>query len=208
MTARLKISVISSPNPKEDEAALITDLLESGLERFHLRKPKCKAQKLASILNEIPHELHPKIVIHRNHELLKDYNLGGYHHRAEEKLKPCPKGTRSRSLHKVHELLVENEVLDYVFIGPVFSSVSKAGYKAKMSLSSLSAALEKLDSQAKRPLVYALGGIRKNKLPAILETGFDGVALLGSIWGKPDPVRAFREFKTAVSNVSKTYPRW
>ena len=43
-------------------------------------------------------------------------------------------------------------------------------------------------------MVYALGGIRRNKIGYLMDTGFDGVALLGSIWGKPNPVHAFKEF--------------
>jgi thiamine monophosphate synthase len=57
--------------------------------------------------------------------------------------------------------------------------------------------------KGKRPLVYALGGIRRNKISTLVETGFDGFALLGSIWGKPDPVVAYREFNTSLQNISR-----
>ena len=46
----------------------------------------------------------------------------------------------------------------------------------------------------KKPSVFALGGIRKKKIKRLSEVGFDGVALLGSIWGSRDPLRALNEF--------------
>ena len=49
-------------------------------------------------------------------------------------------------------------------------------------------------------MVYALGGIRRNKIGYLMDTGFDGVALLGSIWGKPNPVHAFKEFARTVDS--------
>ena len=46
----------------------------------------------------------------------------------------------------------------------------------------------------KKPKVFALGGIRRKKMKRLSEVGFDGVALLGSIWGNRDPLRALNEF--------------
>ena len=203
MTNLLKIIVISSPNFKSSEARTVTRLLESGLEKFHLRKPDHSTDRIAHLLDEIPKEFHCKIIMHRAFELMKDYDLGGYHHSSSEKLRKTPT-LRSRSLHKASELEVETDILDYVFLGPVFPSISKSGHKPKMSLPLLRNALSKLDSKAKRPLVYALGGIRKNKLSTIIEAGFDGVSLLGSVWGKPDPVRAFKEFVTSANHYDRS----
>ena len=87
MRNSLKITVISSPNFKNQEAVMITRLMEAGLEKFHLRKPEASSNKIASLLEEIPSIHHPKIIIHRKIELLEDYKLGGYHHRSDEKLK-------------------------------------------------------------------------------------------------------------------------
>ena len=118
MRNSLKITVISSPNFKNQEAVMITRLMEAGLEKFHLRKPEASANEIASLLEEIPSVHHPKIMIHRKIELLEDYKLGGYHHRSDEKLKEIS-SSRSRSLHKPRELEIETDILDYVF-GPGF----------------------------------------------------------------------------------------
>ena len=197
MTHLLKTLIISSPNVKDGEAKIITNLFDAGLERFHLRKPHCSSSKIARILDVIPREFHDKIVLHRNFELLQDYALGGYHHKSYETLREV-NGSKSRSTHKIGELFVENEVMDYLFFGPVFHSISKKEHIPKISMDEIRKALTKLKKNSKRPLVYALGGIRRNKVYSIIEAGFDGVALLGSIWGKPDPVAAFELFKASL----------
>jgi thiamine monophosphate synthase len=50
-------------------------------------------------------------------------------------------------------------------------------------------------TKLKRPLIYALGGVRRRKIPELFNLGFDGVTLLGSIWGKKDPVAAFEKYR-------------
>ena len=112
-----------------------------------------------------------------------------------EKLIQC-KGTISRSLHTLDELKEIKEPLDYCFFGPVFESISKKGYVPKVSLPELGAVLYNFKkSKSKKPLVYALGGVRRRKIPELFNLGFDGVALLGSIWGKKDPVTAFERYQ-------------
>ena len=52
----------------------------------------------------------------------------------------------------------------------------------------------RLKKMTKKPKVFALGGIRRKKMKRLSEVGFNGVALLGSIWGSRDPLRALNEF--------------
>ena len=199
MSSALRIAVISSPNFQNGEPNIVTDLLESGLEKFHLRKPDHSVTKLAKFLDAIPKRQLKKIIVHRAPELLKDYPVGGYHHTSHESLKSFRR-SRSRSLHKLKELSNLEPELSYVFFGPVYHSISKVGHKPKVPLVDIRKNLAKLSRNPKRPLVYALGGIRRNKIGYIMETGFDGVALLGSIWGKPNPVHAFKEFALTVDS--------
>ena len=206
MSSSLQIAIISSPNFREGENKMMINLFKAGVTKFHLRKPEHSSSSIARLIKKVPSEYHNRIVLHRAPELLNDFELGGYHHRSNEPLREVP-CARSRSLHQINELQVETELLDYVFFGPVFQSISKVGHKPKVSLPRLAFALDKLDAKPKRPLVYALGGIRRNKISTIVETGFDGVALLGSIWGKPDPVAAYKEFNHSLQNMSRLHIR-
>ena len=173
----------------------ISDLFEVGLQRFHLRKPDATASEVAKLLGQIPDIYHGRIVLHRFPELIKDFSLCGYHHYSKEKLVET-KGTISRSLHKLDELKNLNEPLDYCFFGPVYESISKKGYIPKVSLPELGGLLYNLKKESsKKPLIYALGGVRRRKIPELFNLGFDGVTLLGSIWGKKDPVAAFERYQ-------------
>ena len=189
------IILISPPSRKSGEVAILTKLFEAGLARFHLRKPNWSVQELSQYLSKVPTEHISKIVIHRFPELLNDFALAGYHHTSTESIRQT-KGSKSRSLHKLSELINLQDPLDYAFFGPVYHSISKKGYTPKISLNEIFAFFNsgKLKQLPKVPNIYALGGIRKKKIKKLSEIGFNGVALLGSVWGSRDPLRAMNEF--------------
>ena len=189
------IILISPPSAKNGEIEMLDEFFDAGLQRFHLRKPNFSTDELSKYLEKVSPKNLSKIVIHRAPQLLEQFPLAGYHYTSTENTLSI-KGSVSRSMHKLSELKNFNENLDYVFFGPVYHSISKKGYSPKISLSEIfsffrSGRLEKLN---KKPKVFALGGIRKKKTKRLSEVGFDGVALLGSIWGSRDPLRAIKEF--------------
>ena len=187
--------LISSPSEKNGEIEMLDEFFDAGLQRFHLRKPNFSTDELCKYLEQVSPKNLSKIVIHRAPQLLEQFPLAGYHYTSTEPSLSI-NGSASRSLHKLSELKNFNENLDYVFFGPVYHSISKKGYSPTISLSEIfsffrSGRLEKLNKKTK---VFALGGIRKKKMKRLVEVGFDGVALLGSIWGSRDPLRAIKEF--------------
>lgn len=184
--------LISSPRMRRREAHHVEEMFESGLARFHLRKPDHSAREVARILDKLPEKCIGKVVLHRHAELLADYPLAGYHHSSIEK-RISVEGSSSRSFHRLPKLAENKEKLDYAFFGPVFESISKEGHGPKVPMS----ALEDYFTQPKAkgcPAVYALGGIRRKKIRGLLEMGFTGVAILGAVWGKKDPVSALEGF--------------
>ena len=189
------IILISPPSRKSGEVEILTKLFEAGLARFHLRKPNWSVRELSQYLSQVPTEHISKIVIHRSPELLNDFPLAGYHHTSTESIRQI-KGSHSRSLHRLSELINLNDRLDYAFFGPVYHSISKKGYTPKISLNEIFAFFNsgKLKQLPKVPKIYALGGIRKKKIKKLSEIRFNGVALLGSVWGSRDPLRAMNEF--------------
>lgn len=189
----MDVLLITQPKLKHNEAILISKLFDAGLEKLHLRKPIHSALEISCLLDAIPEHCLPNIVMHRHPKLVADYGLAGYHFADGEKIKSLS-GTSSQSFHRLEDLLSINSELDYVFYGPVYRSISKKGYEPKVPLPVVRKTLSQLSEIKKRPKVYALGGIRRKKMIPIAEVGFDGVALLGSIWGHSDPVKAFRKF--------------
>lgn len=196
MTDLPSIILISPPSKKDGEINLLCQFFDAGLSRFHLRKPNFSAEDLKRYLNQIPSEHLSKIVVHRCPEVLADFAVGGYHFRSNEPAHQVLKGTSSKSLHKLSELTGLKETMDYVFLGPIFRSISKQGYGPKISLNEIFSLFisGRLNSLAKIPKVYALGGIRKKKMLRLSEVGFSGVALLGSVWGSRDPLKSIKDF--------------
>lgn len=189
--------LISPPSKQKGEIEMLGQFFDAGLMRFHLRKPNFSFEELCEYLEQVPEKYLSRIVVHRSAELLNKFPLAGYHHTSTEKTKVV-KGSASRSLHKLSELSKLDEDLDYIFFGPVYESISKKGYRPKISLSDIFSFFQAntLNSLVKKPKVFALGGIRKKKIKRLSEVGFDGVALLGSVWGSRDPLRALNEFLT------------
>lgn len=187
--------LITGSSIKSGESGILCELFEIGLQRLHIRKPHARAIEVAKLIDAIPSTYHDRIVLHRFPELLKDLTLAGYHFHSQEKLFET-NGTRSRSLHRLSELQNIEEPLDYCFFGPVYESISKKGYIPKVSLPELGGVLfNRKKKKSNSPLVYALGGVRRRKVPELFNLGFDGVTLLGSIWGKKDPVAAFERYQ-------------
>ena len=200
-----KIVVISSPNHKEGEAKHIQDLIGAGLWRFHLRKPNWSADELRSLLKELPEACLRRVVLHRRRELLAEFPLAGYHLTSTETYPTgaCP-GTLSRSFHDLGSLEACEEELNYVFIGPVFDSVSKQGYASAFEPSALRDFFRKRRrDETSRIHTFALGGIVPDRVRVCLGLGFDGVAVLGGIWASRDPTKKLHRYLAAFPWMSQ-----
>jgi thiamine-phosphate pyrophosphorylase len=177
----MKLIVITSPQFIGGEASYITSMLQKGIDLVHLRKPESSPCDCAKLLDAIPEELHRRIVIHYHHCLCKDYHLGGMHispYHMSHTPHRC-NGTISRSCHSIDEIVSFKSSYDYLFLSPIFNSISKQGYHGAFSASQLQEAQQKgiIDNK-----VIALGGITANNLSVVKQLGFGGAALLGDVW--------------------------
>ena len=213
----MKLIIISSPKKNTSEPEIVTQLFKNGLEIFHLRKPGFSQKELEEYLNLIPGEFFNRIVIHSYHKLAVKYNLRGIHltrrHRRQKfktwlKIKYVksknPDITITASFHSLESLFEDQSNYDYVFLSPVFDSISKGNYQAKFSGHNLEVILSKTQQK-----VIALGGVNIDKIDKIKEMNFVGMALHGAIWESKDPVEAFRNINKAcqynqTSEVLKT----
>lgn len=75
---------------------------------------------------------------------------------------------------------------DYVFLSPIFDSISKQGYKAAFTPEQIEAAQGIIDQQ-----VVALGGMSLERVPLVRGMGFGGAAFLGDVWQHAADERAF-----------------
>lgn len=179
----MKLIAITTPSFFEGEARKIALLFSEGMQRLHLRKPHGGKEELRRLLDDIPAEYHPHIVVHDHFDLVSDYRLAGIHLNSRNPHVPEGfAGSISRSCHTLEEVQA-NKSLDYLFLSPIFRSISKEGYGEGFSLETLrNASLQGIIDEK----VIALGGICEQNIPTIRTLHFGGFAVLGALWGK-DP---------------------
>ncbi|MGN0201467.1 MAG: thiamine phosphate synthase [Candidatus Cryptobacteroides sp.] len=179
----MEIAVITLPDFFEGETGLVNELFSLGLGRLHLRKPGAGKEETAEWLGRIRPEYLPRIVLHDHHELAVEFNLGGIHLNGRNPEAPSGMDRNrfsvSKSCHSLQEVRENLGCCDYLFLSPVFDSISKEGYGAAFSPAELERAAQENLLQEK---VYALGGICAEKLPEVRQMGFHGAAVLGWLW--------------------------
>lgn len=196
----MKLIVVSQPFFFDGEVAAITALCRAGLELFHLRKPGSSAEECGALLEQLPPFCRGRIVTHDHFGLVARFGLRGVHLNGRNPLPPPGfAGQRSASCHSLEELAGrKREGFDYLFLSPVFDSLSKRGYRAAFPPEALAAAREAgvLDGQR----VVALGGIRPELLEQVAAWGFGGAAVLGYVW-QGDPVGRLRLLQEAAARL-------
>ena len=121
--------VITSPSFIPDEASFLHRLFVHGVDIVHLRKPGATAEECARLLDDLTSDDRRRIVIHDFFELAEPYGLKGIHLNARRSTVPDGyEGHVSRSCHSLEEVKRYKDVCDYVFLSPIFDSVSKQGY--------------------------------------------------------------------------------
>lgn len=199
-----QLVLLTAPTALPDEARLLTDLLTHGVERLHLRKPGRPAEQLEALIQALPKQFYPRLVLHAYPHLVRHYQLGGLHltgsQRAAARRRPAllPGQTLSTSFHSLAEISRHRRRYDYVFLSPIFDSISKAGYASNFDLPAVQAFLQKLAARrGYRPAVLALGGVDSQTVGLARQAGFAGAAVLGTVWQNPDPVAAFRALRAS-----------
>lgn len=176
----MKLIVITTPHFFEGEAAAITSLFHAGLEILHLRKPDASIEDIEHLLHQLPAEYMDRIVTHEHFQLAISHGLKGIHlNRRNPQVPAGYAGHISCSCHSFEEVMQRKSDCNYVFLSPIYDSISKTDYTSAFTYGNLQEAQQTgiIDSQ-----VIALGGINQAHLPQISSLGFGGAALLGDIW--------------------------
>ena len=133
--------VITSPGFLQGEADFIDRLFGHGLDRLHLRKPGADIGECRRLLDGISREWLPRIVVHDNFGLCREYGLGGVHLNGRNPMAPPNhEGSVSRSCHSLEEISRYKGECDYLTLSPIFNSISKQGYMAAFGPGQLAAA--------------------------------------------------------------------
>ena len=176
----MKIIAITVPKMIDEDAYLISNLLKMGIHSVHLRKPEATINKCRQLLTKLTKEERAKIIIHDYPELYTEFSLKGIH--INKNITSLPdgyNGFKTRSCHSFEEIERYKTEYDYLFLSPIFDSISKVGYKSGVTKEEL---LKASTSGIIDHKVIALGGITLNMMPYFQELNFGGIAMIGGIY--------------------------
>lgn len=196
----MRIVAITPGEPFATEAEAIRMLLGEGVWRVHLRLPAAAEGDVRRLIEALPPELYPRLSLHDRFNLAVEYGIGGVHLNGRNPAPPAGfGGVVSRSCHSLEEL-AGRTAEEYLFLSPVYDSISKQGYGAAFTRQELEAAGAAGVIGAR---TVALGGVTPERLPELAAWGFGGAALLGYLWGDRS-LAAIRERMRRLKSIAKS----
>ena len=177
----MKLIVVTTPTFFVEEDQIITALFEEGLDILHLRKPETPAMYSERLLTLIPQKYHKHIVTHEHFYLQEEFGLMGIHLNRRNLVEPHDySGHISCTCRTLDEIENKKHFYDYLFLSPVFDSVSRQR-PAAFTVEELRQAEHSglIDNK-----VMALGGVRLENLPLVRDLGFGGGVIMGDLWNK------------------------
>lgn len=173
--------LLSYPEFFAGESNILCSLMDKYEFTFHLRKPNASNRDYDIFMQSIPKEFHNRIVLHDAYNLQQKYQVKGLHFSTMNRSiaeNIITRRTKSTSCHSVAEARTQDGIFDYVFLSPVFKSISKPGYTGGLDMIEVKAYL----SEQRKMQIIALGGIDETKIQELESYMFDGVAVLGAVW--------------------------
>lgn len=175
--------ILLSTDDAVTDISRLEKTVASDFHSFHIRKPNWSRSQLEMYLKTLPKVWKDRSVLHSHFDLIHDFNLKGIHlnekNRSEGAGKSFYPHIISTSFHSIDDLLGDHSNYEYVFLSPVFDSISKAGYRSAFSTEEL----RRVNKLSKHRII-ALGGVRSELMGTCKDMGFSGVALLGAFWHK------------------------
>lgn len=174
--------IISNPVSLPNEINRINQLFDDELELLHLRKPGYPEQEYRSLIENIKPGFHKRLVLHQFHSIAEEFDIHRLHFPEQERRETTDweqysEFILSTSVHSIEDFNELPGCFEYAFLGPVFPSISKAGYVSEKDL--LEEVKERTNFHTK---LIALGGITNDNKQIAIDSGFDNVAMLGAIW--------------------------
>ncbi len=176
----MKIIAITSPKVTDADEYIIKGLVNRGIDVVHFRKPDSGIEECRSLLLKLTSGERSKIVVHDYPSLYEEFSLLGIH--VNKNVTSLPEGysgLKTRSCHSFEEVEMYKDDYDYLFLSPIFNSISKQGYMSSFSDAELLQASKEGIIDRK---VIALGGVTFDKIPYLKDLNFGGVAMIGAIY--------------------------
>lgn len=179
--------------------AAVEGALKAGVRAVQLREkdlPTRELLELAYKMRELTAKYSAKLLINDRADIALCINADGVHlgqsgipAYAARKVagKDCLIGVSAHSLTEA--VTAWKEGADFITFGPVYHTPSKLKYGEPVGVM----ALREVKGKISIP-VFGIGGIKRNNIKEIIESGADGIALISGILGRADVALAAEEY--------------
>lgn len=191
-----KLIAITREVVEIDESCRICNLIDAGFDYVHIRKPALQKNEMQQFIESIPTRYYNRLKLHDHFDLADKYDLAGIHLNSRNRTAPIGFQKHvSKSCHSIEELR-DIDRFEYVFLSPIFDSISKQGYKARFSKNELENSSNLISEK-----VMALGGVADKHIPYLQKIGFGGCASLGYLPWTDDYQSFVQKINTIVNHV-------
>lgn len=193
----MKIFLMTSPVDFAGEHELIEQLFEKHPFSLHVRKPKHSEQGLEKFLLGLPAEIRELAILHGNPEIADSFSMAGvalpFPH-----IENIPENFEKKLYGKSHQIKdLENlpKRLSGVILYPVYDSFTEPSVKSQIP-SDFSASQIPLDT-------LACGGVSEDEFKELMNKGYAGAIVCGSVWNYADPVIAWNRITRMAFRLSQ-----
>lgn len=172
--------------------AVVADALRGGLRAVQLREKDLTGARLfecAAELRQLTREYGARLLINDRIDVALAVAADGVHLGKDSLPVPEARGIMGSELligysaHSVDEALQAQAAgADFVTLGPVYHTPSKALFGEPLGVSVLAEAARVMGIP-----VFALGGIKRASVADVLSAGVRGIALISAVMAAPDP---------------------
>ena len=180
-----------------EEHMILKALFDEGLDILHLRKPNTEPVYSERLLTLLPESYRKQIVVHDHFYLKEEFKLKGIHlNQRNPDIPPKYKGHISCSCHSFDEIKNHKKNFNYLFLSPIFNSISKKDYPSAFDDNSLKNAAKQGIIDKK---IIALGGVTYDNIYMLKQYGFGGAVVLGDLWNRFN-IHTTQDFKELINH--------
>ena len=169
----------------------IEEALKGGVKAVQLREKDLATRSLLSMaysLRELTSAYRAKLFINDRVDIAMAVEADGVHLGGESMPAFAARKAAGKAMligvsaHSIGEAKkAEEEGADFITLGPIFETPSKIKYGPPLGPGLLRETREKISIP-----VFAIGGIKKERVGSVLESGASGMALISAILGSED----------------------
>jgi thiamine-phosphate pyrophosphorylase len=184
-------------------SAALQDAIQAGVQAVQLRERDLSTSELLSLAGEIQTMTTSRgasLIINDRADLAMALGLQGVHLRADSlsvrsvRRMIGPQRLIGVSTHSVEDVRrASDDGADYVVLGPIFDTPSKRSFGSPLGLDLLADVCRNSSIP-----VFAIGGIKYERVHAVRQAGAHGVAVIGALLTRDDIGAAVREFTCAL----------